>query len=161
MICRVDYLVAIFSNRLLWMVLPMLLTACDPLGPGAIGQLIISPDIPLATGRRLEMRAFADDGKPFDPATVNWSGQGWLLAQSWDLAGISFPFSYEIGGGMGYTDHQRWRLVAWISGSEGAVQPRNGEWYGSRLFNLDECGMPFPGYCGVTVEVDLAIEHRL
>ena len=61
---------------------------------------------------------------------------------------------------MGYTDHKRWRLVAWIAGPEDAERPARGAWYGTRLFNLNECGLPFSGYCGMTVNVDIELDHR-
>jgi hypothetical protein len=158
---RAERSVAIRRARLLLPVLPLLLgVACDPQGPGSMGRLTASPVAHVEAGRTLEMRAFPDDGQPFDPATTNWSDQDWLLDRSWDLAEVEFPLAYEILGAMGYTDHQRWRLVAWIAGPEDINRPGKGEWYGTRLFNLDKCGMPFPGYCRVTYEVDIEIDQR-
>ena len=147
--------------RFLLPAIPLLLgVACDPQGPGAMGQLTVSADVDIVAGRTLELRAFPDDGQPFDPARANLSDRQWLLSQSMALTEAGVPVTYEILAPMGYTDHERWRLVAWIAESKDANRPGEGEWYGTRLFNLEECGMPFSGYCGVTYEVDIKIDQR-
>jgi hypothetical protein len=134
--------------------------ACDPLGPGAVGRLRLSPDAEIVPGGMLEMRAFPDDGQAFDPATTTWADRQWPIDQRWPLSEITFPFHYGIGGGVGHNETQSWRLVAWISRSENADAPTKGEWYGTQLFSLAECGFPFSGYCGVTQGIEIEIDRK-
>lgn len=146
-------------TSLLVILLPLMLgVACDPQGPGAMGQLIVSPDARLDDGRTLELRLLPDDGKPFDPASTDLSDPGSHRSESWDLADVDFPFQYGIGGGLGTSEHEQWRLVAWIAKSVNVDRPKPDEWYGTRLFNLHDCGVVFSNYCGVTVDVDLELE---
>ena len=152
---------ALHRTRVILPVLPLLLgVACDPQGPGAMGRLTVSPEADIDSGRTLEIRTFPDDGQAFDPATANLSDREWLRRESWDLTRMELPSVYQVGGEMGYTDHERWRLVIWIAESEDVERPRSGEWYGTRLFNLNECGMPFSGYCSITDEVDIDIDQQ-
>ncbi len=145
----------------LLLVLPLLLgVACDPPGPGASGQLSLSPEVSLEAGRTLEMHLMPDDGQPFDPATADLSDQAWHERESLDLAQIEFPFAYWVGWGIGNTKHERFRLVVWIAESEDVDRIGRGEWFGTRLFSVAECPGPFSGYCDTTPEIDLAIEMR-
>ncbi len=145
----------------LLLMLPLLVAGCDPQGPGAAGQIKLSPDINIGSGKTLEVRAFPDDGQTFDPETTDWSNRHWAQHQSWPLGEIKFPFDYLVGGKMGYTDDQRWRLLVWIAGSESGDRPSKGAWYSSRLFSLNKCGLMFSGYCGISFPVDITIDHRI
>ena len=139
--------------------LPLVLgVACDPMAPGASGQLTLSPDSNLAEGRTLEIRLLPDEGKLFDPATVDLAVESGDRVASWNLAEIEFPFHYGIGGGIGNSEYAHWRVVAWIAESEEVDAPRPGEWYGTRVFTAADCGPMFSGYCGVIVGIDLEIE---
>ncbi len=72
MIEEVEQMRLIGRARFVLALLPFLLgVACDPQGPGAMGQLNVSPEADIEAGRTLEIRAFPDDSKPFDPATAN------------------------------------------------------------------------------------------
>ena len=134
--------------------------ACDPVGPGATGRVIMQQDADIGSGQILEMRAWPDDGGPFDSAMVDWADREWLLVRSWALSDIEFPFTYQIGGEIGYTDNRRFRFVTWIAESEGLHQPAEAAWYGTRLFDIGECGFPFSGFCGVTGGTDVEIGRR-
>jgi len=143
---------------LLVILLPLVLgVACDPQGPGAMGQLMVSPDVRL-DGRTLELRLLPDDGKPFNPASTDLSDPGSHYSESWDLADVNFPFPYGIGGGIGTSEHAQWRLVAWIAKSVNVDRPKPDEWYGTRVFGLADCGVIFSKYCGVMIDVDLELE---
>jgi hypothetical protein len=148
--------------RLFLPVLAVLLggAACDPVPPGAAGRITILHEGHVEAGRTLEMRAFPDDGLPFDPASANLLDRDWLLRENFNLSMIEWPYTYVLIGPMGYTDRQKFRLVVWIAESENVDRPLEGEWYGTRLFNLNECGGPFPGYCGVTPEADIEIDRQ-
>ena len=135
--------------------------ACDPQGPGAMGQLTTSPEADVDDGRFLELCAFADDGETFDPATANLSERGRLMRESLDLAHVEFPFEYVVGGGMGTSEVRQWRVLAWIAESEALEGPGGGAWYGTRLFELEKCGAPHGDYCGIAEGVDFAIDSRV
>ena len=139
--------------------LPLVLgVACDPMAPGATGQLIVSPEAKFEAGRTLEIRLLADDGKPFDVATADLVVEYRHRQASWNLAEIEFPFQYDIGGGLGSSEHEHWRVIAWIAESEEVDRPKPGEWYGTRELSVEDCGAMISGYCGVMFGVDLAIE---
>jgi hypothetical protein len=104
------------------------------------------------------MRLLPDDGNPFDPAMANLSDQQRRRQASWPLAEIEFPFSYYIGGGLGSTEHENWRVVAWIAESEDVGRPQPGEWYGARLFTLEDCGVMVSGYCGRVSDFNFEID---
>jgi hypothetical protein len=132
--------------------------ACDPAAPGATGQLVVSPEAKLETGRALEIRMLPNDGRPFDPATADLVVEFEHRGASWNLAEIRFPFQYEVGGGLGSSKHEHWRVVAWIAKSEDVTRPNPGEWYGTRDFTTEDCGSMISGYCGMMFDVDLEIE---
>jgi hypothetical protein len=148
-----------WRNLFLAISLPLLLgVACDPAAPGATGQLVVSPEAKLETARTLEIRLVPDDGKPFDVAKAHLGVETGHRAASRSLAEIDFPFEYEIGGGSGDSEHEHWRVVAWIAESEDVTRPNPGEWYGTREFTAEDCGPMFSGYCGVMFDIDLEIE---
>ncbi len=135
--------------------------ACDPQGPGAMGQLTVSDGVNEDAGRTLQIRAFPDDGQLFDAAAAMLSDQGSRLSESLDLAQVELPMEYWIGGGIGNTEFERWRVLAWFAESDSVERPRIGEWYGTRLFVLAKCGFPFSGYCGIVPGIDVEINRRI
>lgn len=144
---------------LLVILLPLLLgVACDPLAPGAVGQLVVSPEAKIDAGRTLEIRFLPDDGKPFDLATADLSAEYRHQQASWNLAEIEFPFQYGIGGGLGSSEHELWRVIAWIAESDEVDRPKPGEWYGTRELGVADCGLTISGYCGVMSGIDFEIE---
>ena len=150
---------ATWRTLLMGVFLPLVLgAACDPMAPGAVGQLMVSPQATVEDGRTLEMRLLANDGKPFDVATTDLVVEYPDQQASWNLAEIEFPFRYDIGGGLGSSEHEHWRVIAWIADSEDVDRPKSGEWYGSREFSINDCGVMISGYCGVMFDIDLEIE---
>lgn len=145
-------------SRFLILLVPLLLgAACDPQGPGAMGQLTVSPEVTLEAAGTLEIRLLPDDGNPFDPASTDLSVEYDHRQTSWNLAEIDFPFSYHVGGGLGTTEHEHWRVVAWIAKSSDVDRPMPGEVYGTRVFDVEDCGLVFSKYCGVMSDIDLEI----
>jgi len=145
--------------RLLYLLFPLLLVAaCDPQGPGAMGRLSLSPRTDLDRGLTLEIRMVRDDGEPFDPTIADLSVEYPIRRASISLSEVEFPFEYMVGGGLGTTEHEHWRVVAWIAESADVDRPKVGEYYGSREFDLVDCGIIFSKYCAVTLDVDLEIE---
>ena len=133
--------------------------ACDPQGPGAAGQVTLSPAATTDGAITLEIRAYPDDGQPFDPGTVDLSGRVWSAGESLPLTGVeAFPMRYGVVGPMGYTEQQRWRLLAWIATTTAVERPQPGEWYGTRLFDLGKCGGVFPDFCGIAHGIDIEID---
>lgn len=150
---------ATWRTLLLVVSLPLVLgVACDPMAPGATGQLIVSPEAKLDAGRTLEIRLLADDGKPFDVATSDLVVEFRHRQASWNLAEIEFPFQYDIGGGLGSSEHEHWRVIAWIAESDEVDRPKPGEWHGTSEFSIEDCGPMISGYCGVMFGIDLEIE---
>ncbi len=145
--------------RLLVLLVPFLLgAACDPQGPGAMGRLTVSPEAGLDAGNTLEIRLLPDDGNAFDPGSTNLSDENRDRRVSWNLAEIEFPFSYHVGGGLGTTEHEHWRVIAWIAKSSNVDRPMPGEYYGTRDFDVEDCGIVFSKYCGVMSAIDLEID---
>lgn len=148
--------------RFLLLLVPVLLgAACAPKAPGVTGQLAVSTEVVFEDAYTLEIRLLPDDSESFDPATVNFSDEDRHRQASWNLTEIEFPFHYDIGGGLGSTEHKRWRVVAWISKSEDVGRPQPGEWYGTRVFSAKDCGVAHSGYCGKMIDVDLEIDSLL
>ena len=146
-------------TSLLVILLPLMLgVACDPMAPGAMGQLIVSPEAKFDGGRTLEIRFLPNDGTPFDLATADLSVEYRHQQASWNLAEIEFPFQYDIGGGLGSSEHEHWRVIAWVAESEEVDRPKPGEWYGTREFSVEDCGVMISGFCGVMFGIDLEIE---
>jgi len=146
-------------TSLLVILLPLMLgVACDPMAPGAVGQLIVSPEARFEDGHTLEISMLADDGTPFDLATADLSVEYRHQQASWNLAEIEFPFQYDIGGGLGSSEHEHWRVIAWVAESEEVDRPKPGEWYGTREFSVEDCGVMISGFCGVMFGIDLEIE---
>ena len=132
--------------------------ACDPAALEQRGNSLFHPRRNSETGRTLEIRLVPGDGKPFDPGTADLVVEIRHRAASWGLAEIEFPFHYDIGGGLGNSEHEHWRVVAWIAESEDVTRPNPGEWYGTRDFTAEDCGSMISGYCGMMLDVDLEIE---
>ena len=144
--------------KLLVLLVPLLLgAACDPQGPGAMGQLTVSPEVTPEAARTLEIRLVPDDGNTFDPGSADLTVEYGHRQASWNLAEIGFPFSYHVGGGLGTTEHEQWRVIAWIAKSSNVDRPMPGEYYGTRVFDVEDCGIVFSAYCGVISDIDLEI----
>jgi hypothetical protein len=149
-------------SKFLLLFIPVLLgAACDPLAPGATGQLSVSPEVNLEEGHVLEIRILPDVGEPFDLAQADFSDANRHWQDSLPLAELEIPIDYFIGGGLGSSEHEHWRVVAWISKSANVNQPAPGEWYGTSAFDAGDCGVAHSGFCGVMTNVDLKIESLL
>jgi hypothetical protein len=137
---------------------------CDPGGPGAAGTISLDPAVDPTEFVTLQIRAFPDAEAGFDAADgVPQAGE--LYASSYDLSEIEFPYDYMIGGGVGTTEHRRWRVLAWLSATEPVDAlpegPASGEFFGTTLFMVDACGGTFDGYCDLTTGVDFTIDTVL
>ena len=139
--------------------------ACDPVAPGASGQLSLAPDIDLSSYATLVMRAYVSDSpwnvsmppsSPRDPRENLW-----LIEP---LEGLTFPYDYYLQGPspLGTTKSAGWRLVAWLTPT--SAEEAFGTWiesgqpYGTRLFEIGDCGSYDLEYCDVTENVDLLID---
>lgn len=120
-----------------------------------MGQLTVSPDADLDAGRTLEVRLLPDDGENFDLDSANLSDENRHRQESWNLAEIEFPFSYHVGGGLGTSEYEHWHVVAWIAESSDVDRPKPGEVYGTRVFDIEDCGLMFSKYCGMMSGIDL------
>ena len=150
-------------TRLMIVPLVLISQACDPLAPGASGRLSLAPGIDLSSYATLVIRAYPSDSSfhvsmppsgPRDPID-----NPWLIEP---LEGLTFPYDYYLGGGLGTTKSDGWRLVAWLTPT--SAEEAFGTWigssepYGTRLFEIGDCGSYFGDYCGVTESVDLLID---
>ncbi len=138
--------------------------ACDPASPGASGQLSLASDIDLSSYATLVMRAYPSDtpwnvsmspAPPADPLDDLW-----LIEP---LEGLTFPHDYTLQriSPIGTTTRPGWRVVAWLTSTrtDDAFNTwiASGEPYGTRLFEVGECGNFDLEYCQVTENVDLLI----
>ena len=120
-----------------------------------MGQLTVSPEADLDAGLTLEVRLLPDDGEIFDIDSANLSDGNGHHQASWDLADVELPFSYHVGGGIGTSEHEHWHVVAWIAESSIVDRPKPGEIYGTRAFDINDCGLLFSEYCGMMSGIDL------
>lgn len=133
--------------------------ACDPMGPGAIGQVHV-PDGTSYQGLSLELRTYPDDGAPFDLAAVPITD----AATARNTIGLDTPppWDYRVGEPVGTTSQRHWRVVAWLS-AEGDVETDripSGTPYGTTTFDIHDCGFPISGYCEYTDNVDIVLDQR-
>ena len=138
----------------------LLSTGCDPAGPGAAGTIELAEEAVGDTGLTLELRAYPDIYGSFDPLhgvpprdETAWS--------STPLDGVLFPYEYEVSEGLGTTGEHRWRVLAWIAETGDNERPLSGEWFGTAVFDVGDCGGTFDGYCDVTDGVHFRIEHQV
>ena len=105
------------------------------------------------------------------PSASSWdvstppSGTGDPIEDLWliePLEGLTFPYQYSLGSGIGTTTRPGWRLVAWLTPTSAddafGTWIRSGEPYGTRLFEIRECGDFDLEYCQVTENVHLLID---
>ncbi|WP_155798985.1 hypothetical protein [Sorangium cellulosum] len=139
----------------------------DPEGPGARGVVSLGEGVSTSERKTLRVRAVPASDTPFDPDNPQFPGPDldgddrWLTHEV-SLDGLSFPQPYEIGAVLGTTDHERWRVFAWLSAEEIDEQsdaPRSGEPYGTTTVDIDSCGLSYGGYCTVTEGVDVTIDQ--
>jgi len=162
MIQRIRSFPRVQRSGFLLLLIPLLFgAACDPMAPGASGQLVVSDRANIEEGKTLEIRLLPDNAESFDVTTADFSAENRHWQESLDLAGIVFPTDYVIGGGLGSSEYEHWRVVAWISKSEDVNRPQTGEWYGTSDYNVEDCGMAHSGFCGVISGVDIKIESLL
>lgn len=131
---------------------------CDPLAPSASGTISLGDGVDSGAFSSLEARAFPDstDGETLVPD----SSEVRTLSRSLS-DGVTFPYPYEFDPRFGYSDKQRWRLLAWLSksGGEDSV-PAAGEPFGVTTFDLGDCSdCKGPGtFCAVTEGVEITID---
>lgn len=132
-----------------------LLCSCDPEGPGASGLISLAPKLDAKTFSSLELRAYPDASSSFDAAKVPADAPARL---SLITSEVTFPYQYDIGEGVGTSEQQRWRLVAWLSRGAGTpVGPEPGDPFCTAAFELESCGT-FGDYCAVSHGIDCTIE---
>lgn len=136
-----------------------ILTACDPIGPGASGQATLGESVSRDGFSSLEVRIFptrnqawtVKDGVPEDRS---------VHLQRYPLSSVQFPFTYEVSSGVGVSDDQEWRALLWLSKTpvvDGPPQPVTGDVYGTGTFELLPC-TGFSGFCNVTSGVDVRLD---
>lgn len=136
----------------------LMISGCDPEGPGARGTITLSSDVVVGNATSLEIRAFADSAGTFsegDPIPPEAGCESETL--SVPLSEVTFPYAYEIGCGIGISEHAQWEVVAFLATTAGQAAIHPGDWYGLRPFTVHACGSGFEGRCGITDSVDLEI----
>jgi hypothetical protein len=133
-----------------------LLGGCDPEGPGAKGTISIDPSVDPSGFATLQIRAYPDSEKDFDPAKMPATSnaqQGLALSQ------VTFPHFYDVGEGVGTSDSSHWRMVAWLSHDvQLPAKPAAADPLCSAPFDLKACSAGFGGYCTVAGDVDCIIK---
>jgi hypothetical protein len=134
--------------------------ACDPIGPGAAGQVHVAEGTNYQ-GLSLELRAYADDGAPFDPAALQITDAA--MARNTISLDTPPPWDYLVGEPVGSTSRPHWRVVAWLSTEDGTDGDRmpSGALYGTTTFDVADCGFPVSGYCEHTDNVDIVLDQRV
>ena len=149
----------------------------DPGGSGAAGEISLGKGVDPSAFKTLKIVAVVDTGLPFDPAHPVFTGPAPEATFSWpasneDLKTVTFPHTYLSGEAVGTTDVERWRLFAWLSAQDEAVNvpeagftsgaepfPLSGEPYGTAALAVDGCGS-FGGFCGVTQGVNITLDQK-
>ena len=135
---------------------------CDPVGPGAQGTITLAEEVEFDASRRLEVRIHPAGQSAYDPK-VTLADDLEIHAKGTGVSRAAFPLRYNVDTDVGTTETKRWRVVAWLHDSiapSDANQPVEGQWYGTRTFELLTC-QGFGGYCNVTTEVDFAIDKKV
>ena len=147
--------------RLLACLLVVTATACDPPGPGAAGQANLAAGTSYHGFAALELRAYPDDGAPFDPAAVRITDAG--QARNTVTLETSPPWDYQVSTSVGTTGRRHWRVVAWLSAaaSTDRVRMPAGAPYGTTTFDIADCGVLVPDYCDTTHNVDILLDQRV
>jgi hypothetical protein len=130
------------------------LVACDPQGAGASGVIELGAGLDPKDFVWLEIRAYPDDNDAFAADRIPLDGP---VRVSRQLTEVSFPYSYEVGEGVGTTPEQHWRMTSWLS-KEGGGRPKSGEPFCSVRFDVEPCGGQFGDFCGVSNDVNCTLE---
>lgn len=128
---------------------------CDPAGPGAAGNISLDPSVDASKFTVLEVRAYPDASGSFDPKNIP-DGAGFSEEQA--VKDLTFPTHYELGGGIGTTDDQHWRMTAWLSATAGSKAPATSDPQCSVPFDIDDCSAGFDGYCSTTQDVHCTLK---
>jgi len=140
-------------------VMAALVLACDPIGPGAIGEATLGDEVSTDGFVSLEVRIFPTKGKAWtikDGVPADRS----LHVHRYPLSSVRFPFTYEVSSGVGVSDDQEWRALLFLSKTpvvDGLPQPVSGDVYGTGTFELLAC-TGFSGFCNVTSGVDVRLD---
>ena len=144
--------------------LGLLAAGCDPGGPGVAGDVSLGASVSPAMFQTLIVRAVPDTGTAFDPAKPVFdvpppAGETAWANTSAPLMGLTFPFPYSVGGGVGTTTQEKWRLFAWLSAGTdtAALGPKTGEPFGMTTFSVVSCEQ-FGDYCQTTEGVNVVID---
>lgn len=146
--------------RILGPLLVLLVVACDPVGPGASGQVGLVGSTSYQ-GLSLELRAFADDGTPFDPTAFRLTDAA--MPRNTIALETPPPWDYRVGEPVGATSRPHWRVVAWLSAELDTSSDRmpSGAPYGTTTFDVRDCGFPISGYCEHTDKVNFVLDQRV
>ena len=134
------------------------LGGCNVHGPGVAGLVALDPGIDAAEFTTLEIRAFPDEEETFDPAVDGMPEIDPDFSLGVEIVEGMFPYEYYMKKHIGPSDHQRWRVVAWISPQVESELPEVGDWWGTMGFDVPECGYR-SDFCFVAEGVDLVVEH--
>jgi hypothetical protein len=129
----------------------------DPEGPGVSGSVSLGTGVDSGTFQTLALRAFPDSRDTFDPAaslpaiTFDWR-------QDDVLAGLVFPYAFQLGEVLGTTTAPDWRIVAWLSHQAQPTAIDKNDVFCTARFRLKGCD-EFGGYCGVKRDVTCALDQ--
>jgi hypothetical protein len=135
------------------------LVGCDPIGPGAEGQLSLTSDT--AGFTTVELRFFPDLDGHFDlagPPELPTTVSEYVQQDAVDVA-VVFPYEYSIGTGIGTTKNRTWRVVAWLATEATHEWPTGSEPFATAEVPIDDCGGFDDAYCGITENIDLVLQE--
>jgi hypothetical protein len=140
-------------------------TACNPEGPGASGEVSLGSGVEPAGFQFFNIVATpADAQSPFNPAAPSFPSASISAASEAPfpvqdpLAGMTFPSPYKTGQSLGTSSQSNWEIFIWFSKSAGEAAPTSGEPYGVTAFTVSGCGLA-GGFCGVTAGVDVTLDQ--
>jgi hypothetical protein len=133
---------------------------CDPEAPGASGEITLASGLDETVFTTLALRTFANASGPYDPSQPIPAD-----ADRGDrpLTAVTFPYHYDVGGGIGTSKFQSWQMVAWLSRRtleqlRDAVRSDSGDPFCSVAYRAIPCGIGVGGYCGVASGVDCVLQ---
>lgn len=136
------------------MALAALGSGCDPGGAGASGVISLGQGVTTDGFTTLRICATPE---PEVPPTSGFLDTCEILVNE-SVADIKFPHPYEITAGLGPSDHEKWRLVIFLTSDESSVKPESGEPFGLTLFSVGGCAAgEIDQYCGMTPGVDVTL----
>jgi hypothetical protein len=138
--------------------LSLALVACDPIGPGAEGQLSLASDT--AGFTQVELRFFPDLDGRFDlagPPELPTNVSEYVQQDAIDVT-AAFPYDYSIGTGIGTSKNRVWRVVAWLATESTHEWPNGSEPFATAEVPIDDCGGFDDAYCGITENIDLVLQ---